>query len=268
MNTVKESIPSKAQPIIPAERILYDTIQEYLRHFWLYFIIAVIVSIPMNVLKIWSDPKTNPWSIAIISFILMMLFSDYSMLVMFLITQELQSKRTIDFRNTFLISIKKYFPLVWTMIMVMIAFMAGAIFCCIPGLIAGVFLCMAGGVVVWEHKNGFPALKRSFELTKPYFWRVLWTLILFYLVFFMLLTLLCGFPGLFIPSAPNVFKHIFNFQYKEITPPWWYTIYQDVIGMLLHPTSAIMTYILYRNLITANDLVIEPSPNSPTPENQ
>ncbi|MFB3897150.1 MAG: hypothetical protein ACE14V_12690 [bacterium] len=268
MNTTPESITPLPSPILPAEKILFDIILEYIQHFWLYFIVAAIILTPTIILDIWLNPLINQWYIIIINFILMMLFSYYLMLVLLLITQALQSNQPMDINSIFLISLKKYLPYAWTMIILEILGMIGALFCCIPLLIVEVLFCVANGIVVWEGINGIPALKRSFELTKPYFWRVLWILLIFYLTYYILFMVFTEIPSLFIPSIPGMFKGIFNHQYKGIIQPWWYTIYQHLIGALLHPTLAIMTYILYRNLNEVHKSVIAPSPEMITPENQ
>lgn len=268
MNITPEPINLKPQPIIPAEKILFDSILEYLHHFWQYFIVSIIVSIPIGVLNIMSKPEINQWFLMILNLILVTLFGYYAKIALLSISGELLSNCPVTIGNIFLASFKLYLPFAWTMVMISAIWMFSACFCFIPAIIASVFFCVADGIVIWEGIYGIPALKRSVELAKPYFWRILWILVLFFLVFIMVFILFTEIPSLFLPTIPGFYKQLFNSQYRGMTTPWWYSLYRQLIMAGITPVSAIMTYILYRNLIEVNQLKEELPPELITPDNQ
>jgi hypothetical protein len=268
MDTTPESITPQLQSIIPAEKILFDSVQEYIRHFWKYLAVPAIVTIPLGMFSMWFNPFNRPWYLLITYSVIQALVLFYPKIVLLFITRKLQSNNPEKIGKACLASTSIYLPFAWTMIMVDVIYMFGAFLCCIPGVIVGVFFCVSDGIVVWEGKNGIPALKRSFELTKTHFWRVLWILGLYLLAFIILYLLLTEIPGLFIPNVPSMFKKMFKVQSWGMLAPWWFHLYRQLIVTVISPVNEIMTYILYRNLKEATEQNIEPPLNLTTPDNQ
>lgn len=257
MDTTPESIPPPPLPILPAEKILFDSFQEYFLHFWQYLSIAIIVSIPLGAINIGFDPRTGLWYMILINFIGIAIFGDYATLNLLSVTEDLQSNKPVNIGYLLLSSLKIYFPFFLTMLMVMVIFMFGLSLCCIPGIIIGTFFCLADGIVVWEGIYGIPALKRSFALVKPYFWRVLWVLVLFYVLFLILNSILREIPTIFIPELPSFYKQLFHVQANNIPTPWWFQLYRQLISAVMAPIPAILTYILYRKLKETQESKLE-----------
>lgn len=88
-------------------------------------------------------------------------------------------------------------PLVLTSLLASVAVLFGTLMCVAPGLIIGFFLAFAMPVVLLEKKSGVDALKRSFELVKGD-----WLRVLIVAIAFAVLSWVAAFVGgIFIPNS-------------------------------------------------------------------
>jgi hypothetical protein len=240
--------PIKPIPIITAEKLLFDTIREYLLHFRKYFIVTAIVILPLAGFTAWFNPDSRPWYLMGAYIFIATLISFYPHIALLFMTRELQTDNPAKISNAYLTSVSLYLPFAWTMIMVMFMTYFGFLLCIIPGLIAFTVFCVADGVVVWEGRYGIPAIQRSLELTKKHFWQILWIMVFVNLTIMVLTYLIAHSPDLFNLNPQHLFKSIIELEQSNLSSPWWYIFYQEFISAIFFPTNAIMTYILYRNL--------------------
>lgn len=263
MNDIQTNIPEpQPEPIKPillitAEKLLFDTIREYFRHFWKYFVVSAIVLLPLAGFTAWFNPESQPWYLSFPFTFIIILISYYPHIALLYITREYRMNNPTKISTAYLTSVTMYLAFTFTMIMVLFTIFFGAIFCFIPGIIAYVVFGIADGIVVWEGSFGIPAMQRSFALIRKQFWHVLWILIFFNLVFGILYILISQIPILFQPEIPNFFSRIFSAEAATIHLPWWYVFYEEILNAIIFPTNAIMTYILYRNLKEVSEQRIE-----------
>lgn len=78
----------------------------------------------------------------------------------------------VTVRDAYRLAWQKALPFLITEFLVLLAVGAASIFFLLPGLVVGVFLSVAGIVVLVEDRSLFDALKRSAELVSGRFWRV------------------------------------------------------------------------------------------------
>ena len=167
MNEIPTNIPApqpepiQPKPFITAEKVLFDTVLEYLLYFWKYFAVAAIVFLPYACFTAWFESANRPWYLMVIYGFIGTLISYYPQIALLYMTRELQSNNPAKIRHAYLTSVGIYLPFVWTMIMIMVLFYCGILLCVIPGILVLVIFGIADGIVVWEGINGIPALKRS-----------------------------------------------------------------------------------------------------------
>jgi hypothetical protein len=256
---ISEPQPNPIQPkqLITAERVLFDTLREYLLHFWKYFIVSAIVLLPLAGFTAWFNPESRAWYLFFPFNFIATLISYYPHIALLFITREFKSNNSVKIGTAYLTSVSIYLQFAWTMIMVLFLSLFGIILCIIPGIIAYVVFCIADGIAVWEGNYGIPAMQRSLALTRKHFWHVLWILIVFDLVLSIGYILISQIPIIFHPEIPNIFSQMFSIETAQTPFPWWYVLYQELIAMIIFPTGAIMTYILYRNLKEVSEQKIE-----------
>lgn len=257
---ISQEFPPELPPtkkLITVERLLFETIREYFTHFGKYFGITAIVMLPLAGFTAWFNPSSRSWYLSYPFSFIATLISYYPHIALLYITREIQANNPTKISSAYLTSVSMYLAFAFTMVMVLFASLVGTLLCIIPGIIAYVVFCIADGIVVWEGIFGFPAMQRSFELIKKQFWQVLVILIVFDLVFGIIAILVTEIPAFFLPEIPSMFKQLFNKETAQLMYPWWYVLYQELINMIIFPTGAIMTYILYRNLKEVKEQKLE-----------
>ncbi|MFB3897149.1 MAG: hypothetical protein ACE14V_12685 [bacterium] len=247
----------KTIPVIKARQLLFETIREYRNHFGKYFAISAIVLLPLAGFTAWFNPESRVWYLSIPFSVIATLISYYSHIALLYITREYSANNPTKISTAYLTSVTMYLAFVYTMILVFLATLVGTAFCVIPGIMAYVVFCIADGIVVWEGTYSIPAMQRSLALIRNYFWQVLWILVVFDLSIGLVTLVLTEIPTFFLPEIPNLYKQLFNKDAVQFIYPWWYVLYQELINMIIFPTGAIMTYILYRNLKEVNEQKIE-----------
>ncbi|MDI6783964.1 MAG: hypothetical protein QME64_07715 [bacterium] len=252
MNEIPTNIPEPTKPkkLITAERALFDTIREYLGHFWQYLLVAVIVLVPVSGFTAWFNPEIRDWYLSIPFAIITTLITFYPHIALLYLAKDNITNNPTKISDAYLTSATIFLPFAWTMIIVSLATLLGFIFCIIPGIIAMVLFCVSDGVVVWERQQGLPAIQRSVKLIKIHFWKVFWILLFYELVLGGVSIILELIPTFFNPALPHWIKNILNFNISAtpVYQPWGYIFYKQLIWVFFYPTNAIMTFILYRSL--------------------
>jgi hypothetical protein len=249
--------PIKLIQLISAKKVLFEACREYLNHFWKYFAITAIVMLPLAGFTAWFNPESQEWYLSIPFSLIATFISYYPHIALLFITREFKANNPTKIGTAYLASVTMYLAFAYTMVMVLFMIIFGAIFCFIPGIIAYVVFGLADGIVVWEGIHGIQAMQRSLALIRKQFWHVFWVLIFFDLVFGILYFLISQIPILFYPEIPNFFSRILSEEAVQSHLPWWYVFYEELIGAIIFPTNAIMTYILYHNLKEVSEQKIE-----------
>lgn len=81
--------------------------------------------------------------------------------------------------NIFVITLKKFFPVLFVLIIYSLMLIIGACLCLIPALILVIYLAFIIQIVVLENKNFFSAIGRSFVLVNKNFWPIVLILIVY-----------------------------------------------------------------------------------------
>lgn len=100
-----------------------------------------------------------------------------SIVLLIAIKKKIESKKFL-IKSCFKEGILKFFSYLWVNILVFLAFLGGLILLIIPGVIFYIWFVFAALLVIFEDLKGRAALKRSYELTKGYFWKILGNLTL------------------------------------------------------------------------------------------
>ena len=250
LNLQQTPLPVNPKQQLSAERILFDTLREYGHHFWQYLAVAAVVLVPMSGFTAWFNPETRPWYLFLPFAVIAKLITCYPQIAMLYLARENIAHDPSKIKDAYLTSATLFIPFAWTIILITAATFGGLICCIIPGIIAFFIFGIADGIVVWEGRNGIPALKRSVELIKPHFFKVVWVLIFYELVIGGISVLLELIPTFFNPALSHWLKDLLKFELEtNPTPqPWWYILYSQLIRVVFFPTNAIMTFFLYRRL--------------------
>jgi len=86
--------------------------------------------------------------------------------------------------------LKKFFPLLGTVMISGIMITFGCLFCYIPGLILMIYLIFVPQAVILENKYFFGAIGRSFTLVNKNFWFIVLILLIFYFIYSFALSIL------------------------------------------------------------------------------
>ena len=123
---------------------------------------------------------------------------------------------TKDARGLLVFSWNKIIPSSWITFLVAIILIAGFILLVIPGIIFSIWFSLALYVFVFEDIKGMPALYRSKELVKGYFWSMFGRLFLFGII--------TGLVGS-IPVVGNVISIFFVVPFSIVC---LYFVYEDL----------------------------------------
>lgn len=120
-------------------------------------------------------------------------------------------------------------PLVVTSLLASFAVLVGTVMCVLPGLAAGFFLALTAPVVLLERRAGVDALKRSFELVKGD-----WLRVLLVAIAFSVLSWLAAFVGgLLVPDRFVFVNHLMG----------------DLVSLVVLPIPIIGLVLLYDGII-------------------
>lgn len=86
--------------------------------------------------------------------------------------------------------LKKFFPLLGTVMISGIMITFGFLFCYIPGIILMIYLIYVPQAVILENKYFFSAIGRSFSLVNKNFWFIVLILLIFYFIYSFALSIL------------------------------------------------------------------------------
>ena len=127
----------------------------------------------------------------------------------------------------------RFLPLIVAYIVIVIILIPAFIALIIPGIWLSVKLSMAFPAVVCEKAGPFRAIGRSWELTKDNWWRVFGTLIVVFLLLFVITLALGGVLGAVLLSADSI---------SEVA----FAVLTTLIGLLI----AAITYPLWASVVT------------------
>ena len=128
-------------------------------------------------------------------------------------------------------------------IVVIFIVVVGLIFLIIPGIWLAVKLAMAFPAVVFERKNAFSAVGRSWSLTSGHFWRTLGTLLVVFLITFVAQLVFGGVVGGILGASDS----------GELTTAVVLTLVNLITLALTYPLWAAVTTVLYYDLRVRNE---------------
>ena len=129
----------------------------------------------------------------------------------------------------------------WIVVVIIVAF--GMILLIIPGIWLAVKLSMEFPVVVFERKNAFSAIGRSWSLTKGNFWRALGTLLVVLLITFIAQLVFGGVVGGILGATDA----------GELTVAVVLTLVNLIALALTYPLWSAVTTVLYYDLRVRNE---------------
>ena len=88
----------------------------------------------------------------------------------------------IDVRQVYRVALSLLFPILWVSLLAALGVVIGLILLVVPGIIAAIRFTFGTVVLVIEERRGTRALRRSWDLAKGKFWRILGTILLAQLV--------------------------------------------------------------------------------------
>jgi hypothetical protein len=134
-------------------------------------------------------------------------------------------------------------PLCVAYIVVIVIVVVGLILLIIPGIWLAVKLSMVFPVVVFERRNPFAAIGRSWSLTSGHFWRTLGTLLVVFLITFIAQLVFGGVVGGVLGASDA----------SELTTAVVLTLVNLITLALTYPLWAAVTTVLYYDLRVRNE---------------
>jgi Membrane domain of glycerophosphoryl diester phosphodiesterase len=135
-------------------------------------------------------------------------------------------------------------PLIVAYLLFMLIFVVGFILLIIPGIWLGVKLSMLFPAVVFEREGPFGAIGRSWTLTRGHWWRTFGTLIVVFLITFVLQLVFGGVVGALLGASDTV---------SELTVAIVLTLVNLITLAVTYPLWAAVTTVLYYDLRVRNE---------------
>jgi len=134
--------------------------------------------------------------------------------------------KTYTPKEVLTLALKRFLPALFLVIIVALIITGGTILFIIPGIILGVYLFLALPILLFEKVDIIEALKRSFALTKGYWWKIFGLLILFYFLVagvWALVSLLK-----FDLAVGTLLDFVLGILYSIFYPVFSYSLYREI----------------------------------------
>jgi hypothetical protein len=139
---------------------------------------------------------------------------------------------------------RRFIPLMIAYIVVVLITIPAFFLLIIPGIWLSVKLCMAFPAVVFERANPFRAVGRSWKLTRQNWWRVFGTLVVVFLIAFVVNFALTAVLGLVAAGSDTI---------SEVAFALLSTIITLITYMLTYPLWAAVMTVIYYDLRVRNE---------------
>ena len=155
--------------------VLNRSVGVFSRHFPLFFLVAAVPQIT-TLLGLFITPVLHPPGAATIAWygilVILVLMPIAQTIVYHAAFQDMLG-RPIRFNDSLTYALRRFLPVLGTMICMGLAIGVGFVLLIVPGVILGTVLAVAVPVSVVEQQGVFASLGRSAELTKGNRWKIL-----------------------------------------------------------------------------------------------
>jgi hypothetical protein len=178
--------------------------------------------------------------------------------------------RPAQFSEAFNLALKRFGPLLGSVILSGLLVGVGTLFCIIPGIYLGVIYAFVAQVVVLENRSGMSALNRSKSLVSGYWWRVFGVIFLVEIVMILVVGVVTAALALVLPFQ-EIVRGAGGFPIAHTTNYFNYTIHKVVevlLNVLMGSYLAVCITLLYLDLRIRKegfDLEIEAQKEAPPP---